>query len=167
MASVPQRSRMMNDRPAMIQDGRGALLHYQNTQKPARGTIAVDARLLLACASTSAVIECLCSAKNWLLIRFIPPGLQPPEEAQTTSRSPPPKKTETRCRWCLPRPLLHPRPQLLFQVLPMSKPACGNAAVGLMWYPVSQIAVGGNCDAFSDLPLRTAPLHSTYMTRAL
>lgn len=43
-----------------------------------------------------------------------------------------------------------PRPQLLFQVLLMSHSACGNAALGLMWYGLSQIAVGEDCNQLGE-----------------
>lgn len=80
---------------------------------------------------------------------FILSCIQPPEEARTTPTVPNPRSEADGGAGHPPVQSL-PRPRLLFQVLLMSHSACGYAALGLMWYGMSQIAVGGDCNQLGE-----------------
>lgn len=95
---------------------------------------------------------------------FLPSCIQPPDEAQTTlpvlkSRS------EADGGALHPPGLGLPRPQLLFQVPPMSHYARGNAAMGLVWHGTFQIAVGGTYSQFQSL--RNTLLYSANVAVAM
>lgn len=102
---------------------------------------------------------------------FIMSCIQPPEEVQTTPPVPNPR-SEADGGARHPPILSFPRLQLLFQVLLMSHYACGCSARGLMWYGMSQIAVGGNCNQLGEtvetlLYFRNTLLHWANVTRAI
>lgn len=80
---------------------------------------------------------------------FILSCIQPPEEAQTAPLFPN-SRSEADGGAGHPPVSSLPRPPLLFQVLLISHSTCGNAALGLMWYSMSQIAAGGDCNQLGE-----------------